>query len=157
MLNVVKLEKHHDKEKFDCGNQALNQYLKQYANQHAKKGISTTYVLIDDESPNVILGFYCLSAYAINNSNANLANLPKNEIASALIGRFAIDKKFAGKGLSNELFIHAFATVKKASELLGIVLIVVDAKNKALLPFYQKMGFVQLDELRLVLPVKHLF
>lgn len=114
-------------------------------------------MLIDDELPNVILGFYCLSAYAVNNGNADLTNLPKNDIASVLIGRLAIDKKFAGKGLSNELFVHAFATVKKASELLGIVLIVVDAKNQALLPFYQRMGFIQLDELRLVLPVKYLF
>lgn len=157
MLKVVGLDKNHDRTNFDCGNDELNQYLKQYANQHNKKGISKTYILINDELPDVILGFYCLSAYAINNSNAHLTNLPKNEIASVLIGRFAIDKQFSGKGLSNELFIHAFATIKKASELLGIVLIVVDAKNTALLPFYQRMGFVPLDELRLVLPVKHLF
>lgn len=107
MLEVVPLAKHHDRVGFDCGNIELNQYLNQYANQHAKKGITKTYVLIDTNAPNVILGFYCMGAYTLDNSTRALTGFP-NEVPACLIGRLAIDKSMQGKSLANYLFAHAF-------------------------------------------------
>ena len=96
MYEVVALGKNHDRARFDCGDDELNRYLSQYANQHAKKGISKTYVLIDDGNPNEVLGFYCMGAYALDNSGRVLAGYP-NEIPACLIGRFAINKAMQGK------------------------------------------------------------
>ena len=38
----------HDREGFDCGVPALNEYLQRYAEQHRRKGISAAYVLVVD-------------------------------------------------------------------------------------------------------------
>jgi hypothetical protein len=39
----------------------LNAYLQKTARQHISKGMSRTFVLVADENPKVILGFYTLS------------------------------------------------------------------------------------------------
>lgn len=157
MLNVIPLAKHHDRAGFDCENIELNQYLVQYANQHAKKGIAKTYVLIDDEMPNKILGFYCMGAYTLDNSNRVLAGFP-NEVPTCLLGRLAIDKSMQGKSLANHLFAHAFLNIGKVATIMGLAFVVVDVKHDGLVPFYQKMGFEQLQPngKRMVLSVKAL-
>lgn len=153
MYEVVALGKNHDRARFDCGDDELNRYLSQYANQHAKKGISKTYVLIDDGNPNEVLGFYCMGAYALDNSGRVLAGYP-NEIPACLIGRFAINKAMQGKSLANHLFAHAFAHIAKTAKIMGLAYVVVDLKRDELAPFYQKMGFQRLSGLRMMLSTK---
>lgn len=157
MLEVVPLAKHHDRVEFDCGNIELNQYLNQYANQHAKKGIAKTYVLINTNAPNVILGFYCMGAYTLDNSTRVLTGFP-NEVPACLIGRLAIDKSMQGKSLANYLFAHAFLNIGKISTIMGLAFVVVDVKHDGLVPFYQKMGFEKLtpNGKRMVLSAKAL-
>ena len=50
MLKIEPLTRGHDREAFDCGNNELNQnqYLKKTARQHTEKGISRTFVLVDE-------------------------------------------------------------------------------------------------------------
>lgn len=61
MKSVELLDRSHDREQFDCGNEALNQFLKQTARQHVQKGISRTFVLIDSARPQEIIGFFTLT------------------------------------------------------------------------------------------------
>ena len=47
-MKVIKLlAKYHNRERFDCGNEALNKFFRQTARQHIQKGISRTFVLVD--------------------------------------------------------------------------------------------------------------
>ena len=41
----------HDCAGFDCGVPALNDYLRKFASQHRRRGVSQTYVLVDDSTP----------------------------------------------------------------------------------------------------------
>ena len=66
MFKIKELEREHNRSGFDCGNNALNSYLKNIARQYLNKGISRTFVIFDDQSPNVILGFYTLAACEIH-------------------------------------------------------------------------------------------
>ena len=50
----------------DCGNDELNRYLRSTARQHLEKGMSRTFVLIDDNNPTMILGYYTLAACEIH-------------------------------------------------------------------------------------------
>lgn len=143
MLRVEPLAKHHDKANFDCGNEPLNRYLAQYASQHAKKGVSKTYVLVDDTAPNQILGFYSLSANAIN---ANISGLPSVELPCALLGRLAVASHTKGQGLSTPLMIGALETVKRLSVDIGIAVVRVDLKHLGLVSFYERYGFKQTEK-----------
>ena len=61
MRKVELLDKHHNRNSFDCGNEALNQFLKQTARQHIQKGISRTFVLVNTEQPEIIMSFFTLT------------------------------------------------------------------------------------------------
>ena len=64
-LKVEPLTSRHQKKNFDCGVKELNHYLQTMAAQHAKKGISRTFVLIEEHATDCILGFVTLTACEI--------------------------------------------------------------------------------------------
>ncbi len=135
MLVCEPLTRQHDRQSFDCKRQELNIFLQQYANQQSKRNLSKTYVLVDTDNPNVILGFYSLSAIHIDQRNFKtpLFGLPKNiDIPAVLLGRLAVDYRHTGKGFANHLLKDAFNIIKQVAELIGLALIVVDAKNEEL-------------------------
>lgn len=58
MLKIEVLSQEHNRADFDCGADELNQYLRNIARQHLNKGMSRTFILIDDTMPTEILGFF---------------------------------------------------------------------------------------------------
>ena len=61
MKKIELLSKAHNRKGFNCGETALNQFLQRTARQHIQKGLSRTFVLVDDQQPSVIIGFFTLS------------------------------------------------------------------------------------------------
>jgi hypothetical protein len=53
--------KKHDREAFDCGEEALNEFLRRYARKSHELGGAKTFLAIDDADNQTILGFYSLS------------------------------------------------------------------------------------------------
>jgi hypothetical protein len=65
-LSVIKLEllsRAHDRDGCDCGGEALNTYLRQTARQHTERGISRTFLLVDEAAaePKPIAGYFTLN------------------------------------------------------------------------------------------------
>jgi len=58
-LEIERLSPEHDRGGFNCGSEPLNRYLKETVRQHGERGISRTFVLVDDTSarPRPMLGF----------------------------------------------------------------------------------------------------
>ena len=50
-LRIEPVTRSHNRQGFDCGEQDLNGYLRNTARQHSEKGISCTFVLVDDGNP----------------------------------------------------------------------------------------------------------
>lgn len=141
------LSKHHNKKAFDCGNDEINQYLWQFASQHHKKGVAKVHILANDLD---IVGFYTLSSLSIE---PNIKGYPKT-VPAIIIGRMGIDKKYQGQGLSNTLLWHALKHIKQVSKTVGVIFVVIDAKNESLATYYQKFGFIPThNPLRLILNV----
>ncbi|OPH38650.1 GNAT family N-acetyltransferase [Moraxella lacunata] len=149
-MNVQRLDKHHDRQSFDCGQDDINTYLKTLANQHTKKNIAKIHVLTDADTPNQIIGFYSLS-------NTELIMKIKgypNKIPAILIGKLGVDKAFQGQGLSKVLLSHALNKAKQLSLDTGIAFVIIDAKNDELARYYQRFGFLPTDiPYRLILPI----
>lgn len=153
------LNKHHNRERFDCGKEVLNDYLKYQANQDVKRKLSVCFVLIDSNS-NDIQGYYTLS-----NSGIPLEHFPdriRNKfpqsykvIPTTLLGRLAISTKFQGKGIGHILLIDALKRSLIASQEIGSYAVVVDQLDEKSKTFYEKYDFIELaDTLKMFLSIK---
>lgn len=151
---IERLKSAHDRESFDCGQPALNDYLKRFARQNDQKELGRTFVAINPGSVE-ILGYYTLSSGGVR-FDIMPANLPRYPVPVAHLGRLAVDLKHRGKRIGETLLIDALARAEHASEQLAIHAVEVVALDESARAFYLKYGFTPLldDPLHLYLPMK---
>ncbi len=153
------LEKKHNKDDFKCGVDALDHYLKTQAGQDIKKNVTVTHVLTTKNS-NRILGYYTLSSIGIFPGELPdniIKKLPRYPVLpDVLIGRLAVDESFQGKKMGLYLLMDALKRSLTVSNQIGIVAVIVDAKNELAIAFYKQYGFIALPDNshRLFLPLK---
>jgi len=142
-MNTVPLDKkNHNRNDFNCGVDALNNYLRAMASQQTLKDNTRTYVLEDAKNTSQIMGYYTLTMTSLD-----LASLPKQlqkkhtHVHSAgLIARLAVDKQYFKKGYGEWLLIDSLRKLLQASETVAFPLVVVGSKEGAI-EFYKKFGF----------------
>lgn len=155
---VVPLDKTHDVKSFECDAPALNHWLQTIARQHQEKSLSKTFVLVEDSSPETIIGFYALAIRGMTEKEVlppDLAKKLPSRVPGYTIARLAISSNAAGKGLGGELLVDAMHRVKQVSQQAGGPFLFVDAKDEEAAGFYRHFGFVPLpdDPLTLVIPM----
>ncbi len=160
MLKIELLGKSHNRKQFDCGNAALNNFLQKTARQHISKGMSRTFVLINDKNPKKILGFHTLSVCEVEAKNLPQAISKKypEQVPAVKLARLAVTIKHQHQGLGNYLIGNAIEKVILISKNAGIIGLFVDAKDEYTKEFYEQFGFVSLvgDPLILFLPLQTL-
>jgi len=142
MIAVQLDKKMHNRNRFDCGVDALNNYLRIMANQQSSKDNSRTFVLVDEHKPENIIGYYTLTMTPIDLDALPTKLRKKHQYAHAggLIARLAVDKQYAQRGFGEWLLIDALKKLLSASETVAFPLIIVDAKEGSV-QFYEKFGF----------------
>lgn len=160
MHRIELLAKSHDRDGFDCGIEPLNLFLKHTARQHAERGISRTYVLVDENAvePKAIIGYFALNLCQIRSealSPEQARKLPRN-VSGVRLGRLARDNQFKGQGIGNILMVATMEKFIEVFNLAGGVGLFVDAKDQKAKEFYERFGFVSLpsNEFELFLPLK---
>lgn len=148
----------HDTKGFDCGVPELNRYLQQFASQHQKSGISQTYVLVDSNQPQAVLGYYAVSAAQVDLnqiSEEDRKRLPQYPIPCFRMGRLAISRQRQGAGLGKILVGLAVDRCLAAREQVGAYALIVDAKDERAKEFYEHFGFTPFEDepLSLYLPL----
>lgn len=95
---------------------------------------------------NEVAGFYSLSSYSLARelAGSTLGRGMPNPIPCILIGRLAVDLKFAGQGLGGSLLQHALLKAAEAAEIIGSRAVVVHALNDSAAEFYRHFGFKSL-------------
>ena len=134
----------HDRQGFECGVPALDEYISRFAEQHRRRGISSVYVLTDSAQPERILGYYTLSAAEVDGqrlSEAERKKLPRFPVPSFRMGRLACRSDQQGRGLGKLLLGCAVDRCLKAREQVAAYALVVDAKDDAAKAFYVHFGF----------------
>jgi predicted GNAT family N-acyltransferase len=157
-LSILSLDQSHDLKSFNCGNDALNNWLQNTSRQHQKKNISRTSVLIRDESPTTIIGYYALAIRGLTLKEALPKSMKKSlpiNVPAMTLARLAVSLQEQGKGHGERLLLDAMEQVKTASSLIGGSHLFVDAKGTELAGFYSRYGFVALPDnpLTLCLPI----
>lgn len=163
MLIIRPLGATHNRAGFDCGTEALNDFLRKTARQHREKGLSNTFVLLDEEAQQNILGFFTLSFLEVDASllpQDAARRLPKlSRLPAAKLARLAVDQRSQGKGYGSILLADAVKRIAAtAMESGGIIGIFVDAKDEKARQFYLHFDFIPLmdNSLSLFLPLKTL-
>jgi len=156
------LSKSHDRDNFDCGSEPLNLFLKQTARQHAERGISRTFVLVEENAPapKPILGFFSLNLCQIQAESLTPEQAKKlpRMVAGIRLGRLAVAQDHQRQGIGKTLLVAAMEKFMEIFQAAGGIGLFVDAKDRDAKVYYEQFGFIPLpdNELELFLPVKAL-
>lgn len=158
MKCAVPLNKSHQRAAFDCGDAALNHYLQTTARQHQDKGISRTYVLVDEAQPERILAYMTLTVCEVLAEQLPPEWVKKypNRIPAAKLARLAVSKDCQRQGYGAYLLVEAIQKTLDVNEAMGLAGLFVDAKHAAARQYYLQFGFLAApDQLEnLFMPLK---
>ena len=148
----------HDREGFDCGEPALNEFLQRYARKNHEVGGAKTFMAIKNADNKTVLGFYSLSPASIEYARTPeivRRTLARRHVPVFRLGRLAVDLKVQGHGLGGQLLLLAGKRCLLASAEVGGVALLIDAKNERAAPWYAAYGAVSLLDapLSLLLPL----
>jgi GNAT superfamily N-acetyltransferase len=145
----------HDLADFDCGEPLLDDWLKQRALKNESR-FSRTYVVCSGTS---VVAFYCLSAGAVEREKVpgKLKRNAPDSIPVSIIGRLAVSRNFAGRGLGADILSDALRRIAVASQSIGIGAVLVQAKDERARKFYLACAeFIEhpVDSRTLYLPIE---
>lgn len=152
-MEVLPLTGVHDRRLFDCGRAELNDWLARVARQHQEKGLSRTYVAVNQASPAIILGYYALTLADIDSAELPATARKKfpRRIPGIRLGRLAISLACQGKRLGELLLVDAMERARRVSVEAGGVGLFIDAIDEHAAGFYRRFGFVNAPEHPLLL------
>ena len=152
-MRILPLTGSHDRRQFDCGRVELNDWLARVARQHQDKGLSRTYVAVDESAPEIILGYYALTLAELDTAelpSAARKRFPRR-VPGIRLGRLAVSVAFQGKKLGELLLVDALERARRVSEQASGVGLFVDAIDERAAEFYRRFGFVNAPEHPLLL------
>lgn len=140
-LAIVKLQRTHEVDAFDCGQEQLNRFLSRYALQNQRADASQTYVAV---SGSAIIGFYTLvvGEVAYDDAGERLKKgLARHPVPIIVLARLAVAAWFQGRGLGAALLKDAMQRTMQAADIAGIRAFVVHAKDDKARRFYEHFDF----------------
>lgn len=146
-MTIVRLDPaRHARDPFTCGSEPLDRFLKQQAAQDQRRDLSSTYVALAQDGVS-ILGYVTVvpTVVALTAPPVQLARVAKvGPLPALLVGRLAVDREHQGRGIGKALLEYSLRLAVQAASSTGCVMVVVDAKEPALFPYYQHLGFAAL-------------
>ena len=123
----------------------LNEWLRHRALKNESR-FSRTYVVCEGKR---VVAYFCISAGAIERAAApgRIRRNAPDAIPVSVIGRLAVDRAHAGRGLGADLLADALSRIAVASQSIGIGAVLVHAKDDAAKRFYMKCAeFIEYPE-----------
>lgn len=152
------ISKRHDRESFDCGDEALNEFLHRFARKSHERGGAKTFLAVDDADKKTILGFYSLSPTSVDYARTPeivKRGLARHDVPGFRLACLAVDHRFQGHGIGGQLLLAAGRRCLLAATEVGGVMLVIDAKNERVAAWYGSYAAVPLRDAprSLVLPL----
>ncbi|HJW79312.1 MAG: GNAT family N-acetyltransferase [Microvirga sp.] len=141
----VPLTGEHDLSAFDCGEPALNEWLRHRALKNESR-FSRTYVVCEG---NRVVAYFSISAGAVERAAApgKIRRNAPDTIPVAVIGRLAVSRNHAGKGVGTDILSDALRRIALASQSVGMGAVLVHAKDDAAKRFYMSCAeFIEYPE-----------
>jgi len=151
----VPLTAEHDLSAFDCGVPALDDWPRHRALKNESR-FSRTYVVSQHHR---VVAYVCISAGAVERAAApgRLRRNAPETIPVSVIGRLAVSRGHAGRGLGADILADALRRIAIASRSIGIGAVLVHAKDESAKRFYMSCAeFIEYpqDSRTLFLPIE---
>lgn len=152
------ISKKYDRDAFDCGEPALNEFLRRHARKTHELGGAKTFLAIDDNDNKTILGFYSLSPASVAYTRTPeivKRGLARHDVPGFRLARLAVDRSVQGRGLGGQLLLSAGGRCLRAAAEVGGVVLVIDAKDTRVAQWYASYGALSVLDapLTLMLPL----
>lgn len=155
---IVPLTGSHDRQGFDCGRAELNGWLRSVARQHQDKGLSKSFVAIQESQLTQICAYYALTLTEVDTQSLTAQRRRKlpRRIPGVRLGRLAVDRRYQGKRMGELLLMDSIERVRRIHDHAGVVGLFVDAIDEPAAQFYARYGFEAFadEPLKLFLPVR---
>ena len=141
----------HDVSEFSCGKPVLDNWLKTRALSNQEKGFTAVIVV---HERNRVVGYYGLAPTAIIPSvlpRSIRTGQPPDPVPCLLLGQFATDEAWKGKGIGTGLLKHALERCVTAAQLIGGRALVVNAVDAEAADFWRRRAFLPSKDDPLVL------
>jgi GNAT superfamily N-acetyltransferase len=152
------ISKRHNRDGFDCGEEALNDFLRRHARKSHDLGGAKTFLAIDGVDNETILGFYSLSPASVEYARTPeivRRGLARYDVPAFRLARLGVDRNAQGRGLGGQLLLAAGKRCLLAAAEVGGVALLIDAKNERVAGWYASYGAVPMLDapLSLLLPL----
>ncbi|HZL47402.1 MAG TPA: GNAT family N-acetyltransferase [Solirubrobacteraceae bacterium] len=131
----------HDLDTFTCGHPDLDQWLRLHAHQATRQG-TRTYLLVEGGS-DAVIGYFAIAPHTLARDEAprRIGRGSPRAIPAILLAKLALDRRFQGQGLGDELLVYALTKIVTAARAAGGKLVVVDAIDETAASFYRTHSF----------------
>lgn len=148
-FRLERLTAEHRVTHFTSGDDTIDAFLHSSALVEQSIGLSSVTVALDPAASGGIAGFYTLSPLSIRIdprlvSALGLSSVRYPSVGGYLLGRLGVDRHYQRRGIGQALVAVARAQARRVRTETGGVFLAVDAKNDALLGWYERLGFSRL-------------
>lgn len=135
----------HHREQFDSGEAVLDEWLRRYAGQNRRRDTTATWVISDADD--VVVAYASVAMTGIDRSAApeTLGKGAPDPVPALLLGRLAVDHRYANLGIGTALTAHVHATAVELNEKAACRAVVVTALNPNARAWWERLGFHPFD------------
>lgn len=135
----------HHREQFDSGEPVQDEWLRRYAGQNRRRDTAATWVIADADD--VVAAYASVAMTGIDRSAApeTLGKGAPDPVPALLLGRLAVDHRYANLGIGTALTAHVLATAVELNEKAACRAVVVTALNPTARTWWERFGFHQFD------------
>ncbi len=151
------IAKSHERDSFDCGNAALNEFLRRHARKSHVQGSAKTFLAMDNADGKTLLGYYSVSPASVAYARAPSVitrGLARHDVPVFRLARLAVRCSVQGQGLGGQLLLAAGRRCLLVAAQAGGVALLIDAKDDRAAQWYVRYGALPLLDapLSLLLP-----
>ena len=131
----------HDRERFDSGEAALDEWLRRCAGQNRRRDTAATWVIADADD--LAIAYASVAMTGIDRSAAPeiVAKGAPDPVPALLLGRLAVDRRYANLGIGTALTAHVLATAVELNQKVACRAVVVTALNQSARAWWERLGF----------------
>ncbi|MFI5266461.1 MAG: GNAT family N-acetyltransferase [Chloroflexota bacterium] len=135
----------HQRDDFDSGEPTLDQWLLRYAGQNRRGNTAATWVIATEED--VVVAYASLAMTGIDRSGAprSVTKTAPDPVPALLIGRLAVDRRYAAHGIGTALVAHVLATAVELNAKAALRAVVVAALHDQSHSWWEHLGFTPFD------------
>lgn len=140
-LSFERLQAAHHLDDFDSGRPALDHWLRRHALAGGAAGSARTVVAQVDGT---VIGYYALTVGAVLRENASerlRRGMPNYPIPVLVLARFALDRRWQGRGLSRMMLLDLFRRAIGIADEVGVRAIITNPLDDIAREFWLHVGF----------------